>query len=84
MGLTQAKHVAEFIGNSPDAHFGDRLKEGFVSEYKRLLNEDGLKGDDLFSALLDFASAGKGEFRIRAAGLGVLVYLFEKCEVFEK
>ena len=62
MGLTQAKHVAEFIGNSPDVNFGDRLKEGFVSEYKRLLNEEGLEGDDLFMALLDFASARKRRF----------------------
>lgn len=84
MGLTKVKHVAEFIGSSPDIHLGDRLKERFVSEYKKLLNEEGLKGDALFMALLDFASGGKDDFKIRAAGLGVLVYLFEKCEVFEK
>ncbi len=84
MGMTQVRQVARFIDNCPEVEFGERLKQGFVSEYEKLLNEDGLKGDDLFNALLDFASGGSKEFKNKAAGLSVLVYLFEKCEVFEK
>src|SRR3989338_10573752 len=84
MGLTQVRQVAHFIDNSPDVEFGERLKQGFVSEYEKILNGDGLKGDDLFNALLEFASGGSNDFKNRAAGLTVLVYLFEKCEVFEK
>lgn len=84
MGLTQVKQVAHFIDNCPDVEFGERLKQGFVSEYEKLLKEDGLRGDNLFNALLDFASGGSNDFKNRAAGLSVLVYLFEKCEVFEK
>lgn len=84
MGLTQVRQVTHFIDNCPDIDFGERLKQGFVSEYEKLLKEYGLKGDDLFNALLDFASGGSADFKQRAAGLAVLVYLFEKCEVFEK
>lgn len=84
MGLTQVRQVAHFIDNCPDLEFGERLKQGFVSEYEKLRNEDGLKGDDLFNALLEFASGDSNDFKNRAAGLTVLVYLFEKCEVFEK
>lgn len=82
MGMTQVKQVADFIDKCPDIEFGERLKQGFVEEYERLKNEEGLEGDDLFNALLDFASGGSSDFKQKAAGLSVLVYLFEKCEVF--
>ncbi|PKP60386.1 MAG: HNH endonuclease [Candidatus Altiarchaeales archaeon HGW-Altiarchaeales-1] len=84
IGLIQVKQVSQFIDKCPDIEFGERLKQGFVTEYKRLKNEECLKGDDLFNALLDFASGGNNDFIYKAAGLSVLVYLFEKCEVFEK
>ncbi len=84
MGMTQVRQVGSYISKSPDVEFGDRLSKGFVAEYERLKNEEKLKGDDLFNALLDFASGKSNDFKNRAAGLAVLVYLFEKCEVFEK
>lgn len=83
MGITQVRQVSSFIDKCPDIEFGERLRQGFVEEYERLKNEEGLVGDDLFNALLDFSSGGSNDFRNRAAGLAVLVYLFEKCEVFE-
>jgi len=83
MGLTQVKQVEKFIDDSPDINFGDRLKSGFVSEYEKL-KLGGLNGDDLFIALLEFAQGSNNDLKLRAAGLAVLVYLFESCEVFEK
>ena len=84
MGMTQVRQVSNYISKSPDVEFGDRLSKGFVTEYERLKNEENLKGDDLFNALLDFASGKSNDFKNRAAGLAVLVYLFERCDVFEK
>lgn len=84
MGTIQANQVSAYISKAPDIDFGERLKQGFVEEYERLKNKEGLEGDELFMALLDFASGGSNDFRQKAAGLAVLVYLFEKCEVFEK
>ena len=84
MGMTQVRQVADFINRCPDMEFGDRLSQGFVKEYDRLKNTEIMSGDDLFNSLLDFASAGITDFKQRAGGLAVLVYLFEKCEVFEK
>jgi hypothetical protein len=84
MGLTQANQVTDFIDRCPDVTFGERLKQGFVEEYEKLKNTDCLTGEDLFNALLDFAAGNSKGFREKAAGLSVLVYLFEKCEVFEK
>ena len=84
MGMIQVRQVKDFIDNCPDIEFGERLKQGFVVEYERLKNEVSLESDDLFNGLLDFASGGSNDFKNRAAGLTILVYLFEKCEVFEK
>ena len=84
MGMTQVKQVRDFITKCPDLEFGERLKQGFVDEYKRLRDEEKLVGDELFDRLLDFACQGFRSFKEKAAGLAVLVYLFEMCEVFEK
>jgi hypothetical protein len=84
MGMLQVKQVAHYIDNNPDVEFGERLKQGFVIEYERLKNEENLSGNDLFENLVSFACQGHTSFKQMAAGLAVLVYLFEKCEVFEK
>jgi hypothetical protein len=84
MGLTKATMIKEYLNSHPEMQFADKLVNGFIKEYKRLKFVEQLKADDLFFALLDFASCYKTEFIYRAAGLAVLSYLFEKCEVFEK
>ncbi|MBD3352910.1 MAG: hypothetical protein GF364_15620 [Candidatus Lokiarchaeota archaeon] len=84
MAMTRVNQVSDFIDKCPDIDFGKNLKQGFVHEYNKLKNEAGLIGDDLFYALLNFASGKSNDFKEKAAGLTVLVYLFEKCEVFEK
>jgi hypothetical protein len=66
-----------------DRSFADRLNSGFVAEYQKQ-TESGLVSDDLFFALREFAAQGSPEFTRQVAGLSVLTYLFEKCEVFER
>jgi len=84
MGMTQVKRVRDFINSNTDIEFGEKLKQGFVLEYERLKNVEKLDGDDLFSRLMGFASEESNDFKKKAAGLAVVTYLFEKCEVFEK
>jgi hypothetical protein len=86
IGMIQVKQVAKFVEQitAIDSDFTNRLINGFVLEYERFQNEECEKGDALFERLLEFSSAGSSNFKQRAAGLSVLVYLFEKCEVFEK
>lgn len=83
-GIIQVKQVADYIDQSPDINFGESLKQGFVNKYEQLKNEKNMYGDDLFTALFDFSCGGSNDFKERAAGLAVLVYFFEKCDVFEK
>jgi hypothetical protein len=83
-GLGKASEVERFIINQSvfDPKFPERLKAGFLAEYYKLRKE-GYTGDALFESLMEF-SGGNNTFARRAAGLAVLVYLFQKCEIFEK
>lgn len=83
MGMLGIDQIKEYLNKNPDINFSDRLRNGFVDKYIDLKNE-GLDGDDLFYELLNFASINSKDFKIRAAGLKILTYFFEICEVFEK
>jgi hypothetical protein len=85
LGLVNVQAVSRYITgvDAVDTTFSERLSGGFQAEYLRLRGL-GLRGDDLFAALMDFANGGTAEFLRQAAGLSVLSYLFESCEVFEK
>jgi len=85
MGLSVARLVGDFVQNEAliDPDYPERLKAGFLEEYFRLRRE-GQRADELFDLMCEFSQRGlKGQFQ-RSAGLAVLVYLFEKCDVFEK
>lgn len=85
MGLSKSKEVYSFVQHISliDSDFPERLKDRFVAEYGRLCTT-GITGDALFEAMREFSSGGSNDFKRQAAGLAVLSYLFEACEVFEK
>ena len=85
MGLSVSREVRAFIESvaQMDQDFPERLKVGFLQEYYRL-RQDGHSGDVLFDLMCRFAQRGFVEQAKRSAGLAVLVYLFETCEVFER
>jgi len=83
MGMLRVNEVKEYLNRNPDPNFSERLRTVFVEKYKTSKDE-GLTEDALFYGLLEFASNGSQELKIQAAGLAVLTYFFEICEVFEK
>jgi len=83
MGMLGVEQVRDYLNRNPDANFADRLRCRFVDKYLELKGE-GLSGETLFYELLDFASGNSNDFKMRAAGLKILTYFFELCEVFEK
>lgn len=85
LGLSKAREVGDFVEHMAqvDSDFPERLKAGFVAEYDRLKAE-GVVGDLLFESLRAFAGGSSQNFSRQAAGLVVLSYLFERCEIFEK
>ena len=82
-GMIGVQQVKEYLNKNPDPQFSERLRSKFVSKYKELKKQN-LSGDALFYALLEFAANNSNDFKKRAAGLTVLTYFFEICEVFEK
>jgi hypothetical protein len=79
--FTEVEHFVQGVARL-NSHFPEQLKAGFVLRYNEFLQR-GTQGDALFEALHDFASSSSSNFERQAAGLGVLCYLFQKCEVFE-
>jgi hypothetical protein len=85
MGMGKVKEVGRFIEVNANLRpdFPEKLKAGFSAEYQRLWTA-GIKGDSLFESLHKFSCGNSSDIRKAAAGLAVLSYLFEKCEVFER
>ena len=85
MGLLQIQQVEDYVETtgSFDRTFVGRLTSGFIGEYQQQ-RQAGLQGDALFAAMFRFSTQGRTEFQYQSAGLAVLVYLFERCEVFEQ
>ena len=85
IGLQQVQQVQNYVETtaSLDRTFVARLTSGFITQYQQQ-TQAGLQGDSLFAAMLLFSAQGRTEFIYQSAGLAVLVYLFERCEVFEQ
>ena len=83
--LSCTKIVRDFIQSAAqtDVNFPERLKTGFLQKYYSL-KQQGHRGDDLFNLMCQFSQQGSKKQSKKSAGLAVLVYLFEACEVFEK
>lgn len=85
IGLSKAKEVGQFV-EYISVHiptFPEQLTAGFRAAYSDF-RSSGLQGDALFQALCDFASGGSTRFERQAAGIAVISYLFEKCDIFER
>lgn len=84
IGMSKSHLVGKYLEAQQDPSFGERLKDGFRALYSDLRTKEELDADSTFFRLL--ATGGDVlDTRTRTpAVLAVLVYLFEKCEVFEK
>lgn len=84
MGLSKVREVEEYVAHVSliDPKFPERLKTGFRDQYDKYF-EEGSRGDELFALLHQYASGFSYDFKRQSAGLAILTYLFEKCEVFE-
>jgi hypothetical protein len=83
IGMMQRKLIKTYLNKHPDLQFSARLSKGFVDKYEELKGND-LRGDTLFYAMWEFASHYSNNFEQKTAGLSVLTYFFELCDVFEE
>jgi HNH endonuclease len=85
IALAKASVVRQFIDafTKLEDTFSARLRSGFINAYETLKRR-GITGDELFQEMLSFATGSKSDLKSQAAGLAILGYYFESCEVFEK
>ena len=83
MGLSSMQIIEDYLNKNIDAMFSRRLTTIMSDKYNEL-KESCTNNYDVFYELWSFASGNSDEFIYKAAGLGILTYFFEKCEVFEK
>lgn len=85
MGLAKASDVRHFIENIAKINFPnvpEALKSSLNAEY-RTLKASGLQGDELFKQMYNFSHNNNPDPSRQVAGLAVLCYFFEACDVFE-
>lgn len=84
-GMVSIQTVTSYVEAETqiDIDFPDKLRSAFLAEYYRLKHL-GHKGDELFELMCAFSTRGLKKQADRTAGLAVLVYLFEICDVFER
>ncbi|MBS2036072.1 hypothetical protein JST97_13870 [bacterium] len=83
--LSRVNQVHKFVVGieALSAGWADSLVQVFRAEYQRL-REQSSNPDELYVELRLFAARGRQEIKFLAAASQVVVYLFERCEVFEK
>lgn len=59
----------------------DRLKAGILIQYFSFI-KSGQIGDELFTSMVEYMRRGFAKFEVQSASLAILVYFFEKCDIF--
>ena len=83
MGLSSNFTIEDYLNRHPDPLLATKLTSIMAQRYHEL-KASKLDSYEIFDELWTFASGNNSDFSYKAAGLGILTYFFEKCEVFEK
>ena len=74
--------VEQYLRRTPKADLGERIAEAFRQRYVAL-RDAGTSPDGIFQALYEYTGAMTGLPNRQVAGLAVLSYYFERCDIFE-
>ena len=69
------------LENSIPPLLPDRLKAGVLIQYYGYL-KSGQMGDELFTSMVEYMRRGFIKYAEQSASLAILVYFFEKCDIF--
>jgi hypothetical protein len=83
--LTQEVHFLLIMGmvKVKEVHLFIEVNAVLRPDFHEKLKAD-IRGDALFESLHKFSCGNSSDLKKTAAGLAVLSYLFERCEVFER
>ena len=85
---SQLRTVEEFINDrakedTTTPSFPVRLKAKILRQYWERV-ESNLQGDELFTSMCDFMSRTFNDIGTICASVSVLIYFFEKCDIFSE
>jgi len=85
---SQLRTVEEFINDrakedTTTPSFPVRLKAKILRQYWERV-ESNLHGDELFTYMCDYMSRTFDDYATKSASVSVLVYFFEKCDIFSE
>ena len=83
IGLINVETIQDYLNRNPDPFFANKLTNVIVEKYNELKKQK-LDSISIFYELWAYASGQREDYNYKSAGLGILSYFFEKCEVFEK
>lgn len=83
IGLSSNSIIVDYLNRNPDPSFSVQLTNIMANKYRELRVQD-LDSCEIFSELWIFACGNHTDFIYQMAGLSILTYFFEQCEVFEK
>ncbi|HRF28382.1 MAG TPA: HNH endonuclease signature motif containing protein [Candidatus Saccharibacteria bacterium] len=83
MGLVREDQLEDYLNKNLDSSFSSRLRNIIVEKYNSV-KAAGLSPDEIFYEMLSFSSGGSNDFKRQAAGLTVIAYYFNVCDIFEK
>lgn len=82
-GLSSLPLIRKYLESNTNLSLSKTLTAAVVAKYLSLKKTEETTVD-IFNELWAFTSGNHSEISYRTAGLGILMYFFESCEVFEK
>lgn len=82
IGRVKEHLVSNYFSNTGKIEIGESIAEAFRRRYSDL-KDQGHHPDLIFGYLQQYAGGGSRDPREQAAGLAVLSYFFERCDIFE-
>ena len=84
-GVSRRILVKKYVNHQAqiDPWYPERLLSPLVTRYNEL-RQSTSNSDHIFNDMRQFASGNSTEFELQSAGLVLIVYFFELCDLFEK
>ncbi len=74
--------IKDHAKETNDPRFPQKLRSFFSHEYKRLITQEGMLGDGLFSGIRDAVAGLIPNPKLKCAAQSILVHLFLICDLF--
>lgn len=82
LGLSRVSMIEDYFNQCIEPNLSERVALFMKTEYTRLREQE-MDPHDIFYSLWNKIAPNATDNKLRVAGLGLMVYFFEKCEIFE-